>query len=108
MGRAGKEYLEFILERLSILGGIRYRAMMGEYILYYQGKVIGGLYDNRLLIKVVSSVLSYVSNPNLEVPYQGVKPMLLVDDEIFLTGLFQTMIAEVLTPRRRKKVESAE
>ncbi|MDQ8759451.1 TfoX/Sxy family protein [Streptococcus ruminantium] len=106
MGRAGKEYLEFILERLSILGGIRYRAMMGEYILYYQGKVIGGLYDNRLLVKVVSSVLSYVSNPNLEVPYQGVKPMLLVDDvddEIFLTGLFQTMIAEVLTPRRRKR-----
>ncbi|BDD39075.1 hypothetical protein GUT183_13130 [Streptococcus ruminantium] len=49
--------------------------MMGEYILYYQGKVIGGLYDNRLLVKVVSSVLSYVSNPNLEVPYQGVKPM---------------------------------
>ncbi|BBA92925.1 hypothetical protein SR187_6600 [Streptococcus ruminantium] len=49
--------------------------MMGEYILYYQGKVIGGLYDNRLLVKAVSSVLSYVSNPNLEVPYQGVKPM---------------------------------
>ena len=75
-----KEYLEFILEQLSDLEEISYRAMMGEYIIYYRGKVVGGIYDDRFLIKPTKSAVNMMPNADMELPYEGAKEMLLVDD----------------------------
>ena len=75
-----KEYLDFILEQLSELEDVTWRAMMGEYILYFEGKVIGGIYDNRLLVKDVPPVRLLVPDCRLELPYEGGKPMIAVDD----------------------------
>ena len=77
---SSKEYLTFALEQLSNLEGISYRAMMGEYILYFQDKIIGGIYDDRLLVKPVPSALSLMPSAEYELPYEGAKEMLLVDD----------------------------
>lgn len=101
---SGKEYLNFILEQLDDLENIKYRAMMGEYILYYNDKIVGGIYDDRLLVKPVKSALDYVSNIEYDLPYPGAKEMLLitkVDDKEYLTGLFMTMLAEL--PARKVK-----
>ena len=101
---SSKEYLNFILEQLDDLENIKYRAMMGEYILYYNDKIVGGIYDDRLLVKPVKSALDYVSNIEYDLPYPGVKEMLLiteVDDKEYLTGLFMTMLAEL--PARKVK-----
>ncbi len=76
---SSKEYLNFILEQLSTLDEISYRAMMGEYILYYKGKIVGGMYDDRLLVKPVKSAIDYMPNAEYELPYEGAKEMLLVD-----------------------------
>ena len=103
---SSKEYLEFILEQLSELDEITYRAMMGEYIIYYRGKIVGGIYDDRLLVKPVKSAISYMPTASYELPYEGAKEMLLVDEvdnKEFLTGLFNTMIDELPTPRPKKK-----
>ena len=75
-----KEYLDFILEQLSELDEITYRAMMGEYIIYYRGKVVGGIYDDRFLIKPVKSAMNMMPEAGLELPYEGAKEMLLVDN----------------------------
>ena len=75
-----KEYLEFVLEQLSELEEISSRAMMGEYILYYRGKVFGGIYDDRLLVKPVPAAVKMMPDAELELPYDGAKEMLLVDD----------------------------
>ena len=102
---SSKEYLNFILEQLDDLENIKYRAMMGEYILYYNDKIVGGIYDDRLLVKPVKSALDYVSNIEYDLPYPGAKEMLLineVDDKEYLTGLFITMLAE-LSARKVKK-----
>ena len=91
---SSKEYLQFILGQLSELEEINYRAMMGEFILYYRGKIVGGIYDDRLLIKPVSSAISYMPTISYELPYEGAKEMLLVDEvdsKQFLTGLFKAM-----------------
>ncbi len=101
---SSKEYLNFILEQLDDLENIKYRAMMGEYILYYNDKIIGGIYDDRLLVKPVQSALDYVSNIEYSLPYPEAKEMLLiteVDDKEYLTGLFMTMLAEL--PARKVK-----
>lgn len=101
-----KEYLGFILEQLSDLGDVAHRAMMGEYVLYYRGKVIGGIYNNRFLIKAVPSALSYMRNVTYELPYEGGKPMLLVDDvtdKPYLTGLLQAIYDELPQPAPKKK-----
>lgn len=101
---SSKEYLNFILEQLDDLENIKYRAMMGEYILYYNDKIVGGIYDDRLLVKPVKSALDYVSNIEYDLPYPGAKGMLLiteVDDKEYLTGLFMTMLAEL--PARKVK-----
>ena len=74
------EYLDFILEQLSELEDISYRAMMGEYIIYYRGKVVGGIYDDRFLVKPTKSAVSMMPNAEMELPYEGAKEMLLVDD----------------------------
>ena len=73
------DYLDFVLERLSIIDNITYRPMMGEYIIYHQGIVIGGIYDNRFLIKLTKSIIEMFPNPIKEIPYEGAKEMLLVD-----------------------------
>ena len=75
-----KEYLDFILEQISELEEITYRAMMGEYIIYYRGKIVGGIYDDRLLVKPVKSAISLMPDANYELPYEGAKEMLLVND----------------------------
>ena len=103
---SSKEYLDFILEQLSELEEIAYRAMMGEYIIYYHGKIVGGIYDDRLLVKPVKSAIEYMSNAEYELPYDGAKEMLLigdVDNKEFLTGLFETMYDELPEPKPQKK-----
>lgn len=103
---SSKEYLQFILEQLSDLEEINYRAMMGEYILYYRGKIIGGIYDDRLLVKPVKSAISYMPAAVYELPYDGAKEMLLVEDvdsKEFLSGLFNTMYDELPAPKPKKK-----
>lgn len=104
---SSKAYLDFVLEQLSELEEITYRAMMGEYILYYRGRVIGGIYDDRLLVKPVQSALSLMPTASYELPYEGAKEMLLVDNvdnKAFLTKLFDTMYGELPAPRKKKQV----
>ena len=99
-----KEYLDFILEQLSELDEITYREMMGEYIIYYRGKVVGGIYDDRFLIKPVKSAMNMMPEAGLELPYEGAKEMLLVDDvdnRAFLCELVQSMWEEL--PEKKKK-----
>ncbi|MBR6594335.1 MAG: TfoX/Sxy family protein [Clostridia bacterium] len=99
-----KEYLNFISEQLSELQGIRYRAMMGEYIIYYRDKIVGGIYDDRLLVKPVSSALALMPNASYELPYQGAREMLLVDNvdsREFLTRLFDAMYDELPAPKKK-------
>ena len=103
---SSKEYLEFILGQLSELEEITYRSMMGEFILYYRGKIIGGIYDGRLLVKPIKSAISYMPAASYELPYEGAKDMLLVDEvdsKEFLTGLFNAMYDELPTPKPKKK-----
>ena len=103
---SSKEYLEFILGQLSELDEITYRAMMGEFIIYYRGKIVGGIYDDRLLVKPIKAAISYISTATYELPYEGAKEMLLVDevDNIeFLTGLFNTIYEELPAPKPKKK-----
>ena len=102
---SSKEYLHYILEQLSSLEEITYRAMMGEFILYYRGKIIGGIYDDRLLVKPVKAALAAMPNAVYEPPYDGAKPMLLVeevDSKEFLTGLFTAMYSELPAPKSKK------
>lgn len=99
------EYLQFILEQLSDLDEISYRAMMGEYILYYRGKIVGGIYDDRLLVKPTASAVAYMKNPSYELPYEGAREMLLVDnvdDKSYLTGLFNAMYGDLPVPKTKK------
>jgi TfoX/Sxy family transcriptional regulator of competence genes len=103
---SSKEYLDFILGQLSELEDITYRAMMGEYIIYYKGKIVEGIYDDRLLVKPVKAAIVYMPTASYELPYDGAKEMLLVDevdDKEYLTGLFETMYAELPTPKPKKK-----
>ncbi len=100
-----KEYLDFILGQLSNLEEITYRTMMGEYIIYYRGKIVGGIYDDRLLVKPVESAIHYMPKVRYELPYDGAKEMLLaeeVDNREFLEGLFQAMYDELPNPKRKK------
>ena len=75
-----KKYLEYILDQLSGLDDISYRAMMGEYIIYYRGKVVGGIYDDRFLVKPVKAAMAMMPDADMELPYEGAKKMLLVDN----------------------------
>ena len=102
---SSKEYLTFILEQLSDLEGISYRAMMGEYIIYYREKIVGGIYDDRLLVKPVEFAIHYMAKVQYELPYDGAKEMLLVeevDNRKFLEGLFQVMYDELPNKKRKK------
>lgn len=100
-----KEYLDFILGQLSNLEEITYRAMMKEYILYYRRKIVGGIYDDRLLVKPVETAIRYMPKVRYELPYDGTKEMLLVDEvdnREFLEGLFQVMYDELPNPKKKK------
>lgn len=99
-----KEYFEYIKEQLSLSEGITYRAMMGEYIIYYREKIVGGIYDDRLLVKPVGVAVSLMPNARRELPYEGAKEMLSVDDvddKEFLAKLFSAMYAELPFPQKR-------
>ena len=102
---SSKGYLDFILEQLSGLDDISYRAMMGEYIIYYRGKVVGGIYDDRFLVKPTKSALATMPNADMELPYEGAKEMLLVDDvenREFLRELLEAMYEELPAPKKKK------
>ena len=102
---SSKEYLDFILEQLSDLEDITYRPMMGEYILYYRGKLIGGIYDDRFLVKPVKSAVTMMPDARMELPYDGAKEMLLVedvDDREFLQKLVRAMYPDLPASKKRK------
>ena len=103
---SSNEYLDFILGQLSELEEITYRAMMGEFIIYYRGKIVGGIYDDRLLVKPVKSAISYMQTAPYELPYEGAKEILLVDEvdnKEFLTGLFHAMYDELPARLQNRK-----
>ena len=94
---SSKEFLQFILEQLCGLDDISYRPMMGEYIIYYRGKIVGGIYDDRLLVKKTKSALELMPAAICDFPYEGAKEMLLVDEidnKEFLAKLFEAMYKE--------------
>lgn len=100
-----KAYLDFILDQLSGLDEITYRAMMGEYIIYYRGRIVGGVYDDRFLVKPTKSAVAMMPDAERELPYEGAKEMLLVDnvdDREFLQKLLEAMYKELPAPNSRK------
>ena len=102
---SSKDYLEFVLEQLSDLEEISYKAMMGEYIIYYRGKIVGGIYDDRFLVKPVKSAAEMMPHADRELPYEGAKEMLLVDDiedRGFLRELLEAMYDELPAPRKKR------
>ena len=102
---SSKEYLDFILEQLSGLENIAYRAMMGEFIIYYRGRIIGGIYDDRFLVKPTKAALDKMPDADREIPYEGAKEMLLVDNvdnREFLAELLTAMYGELPTPKKKK------
>jgi len=101
-----KDYLDYILEQLSGLEDITWRKMMGEYLLYYRGKLVGGLYDDRFLVKPVEAARTRIPGAVYEPPYDGAKAMLLVedvDDRAFLEALITAMFEELPAPRAKNK-----
>lgn len=101
---SSKDYLDFILEQLSELEEITHRAMMGEYVLYYRGRVFGGIYDDRFLVKPTKSAKAMMPDANMELPYDGAKEMLLVDDvdnKEFLRELVEAMYEELPAPKKK-------
>ncbi|MBR5981672.1 MAG: TfoX/Sxy family protein [Firmicutes bacterium] len=103
---SSKEYLDFILDQLSGLDGVSYRAMMGEYIIYFRGRIPGGIYDDRFLVKPVPAALALLPDAEREIPYDGGKEMLLVDnvdDRFFLQELLEAMYDELPAPKKRKR-----
>ena len=99
-----KAYLDFILDQLSEAGDVSCRPMMGEYVLYYRGKVIGGIYDDRFLVKSVPSAAALMPHAQKELPYDGAKEMLLVDDvddRAFLRALLEAMYPQLPEPKKK-------
>ena len=103
---SSKEYLEFIMEQLSGLNGITSKQMMGEYILYINGRIFGGIYDDRFLVKQTKSATAMMPDADRELPNEGAKEMLLVDNvdnRDFLTELVTAMYDELPAPKPKKK-----
>ncbi len=99
-------YFEFVLEQISGLDGVTYRAMMGEYIIYYRGKIVGGIYDDRFLVKETASSKAMMPDAAREIPYDGAKEMLLVeeiDNREFLRELIEAMYQELPETKKRAK-----
>ena len=101
---SSKEYLEYVLDLLSGLDDITYRAMMGEYVLYYRGKVFGGIYDDRFLVKPTKTAIELMPDAERELPYEGGKEMLLVDsdDRDFIKELVEAMHDELPAPKKKR------
>lgn len=102
---SSKDYLEYVLDQLLSLNDISYRAMMGEYIIYYQGKIVGGIYDDRFLVKPTKSALDLMPDASRKLPYEGAKEMLLVediDDRASLNELLNAMVDELRAPKKKK------
>lgn len=101
---SSKDYLEYVLEQLCAVDGISHRAMMGEYIIYCQGKVIGGIYDDRFLIKQTPSAKRIIPDAPLELPYDGAKEMLLVDvdNRELLAELIPAVASDLPAPKKKK------
>ena len=102
---SSKEYLDFILEQLSGLENVTWKAMMGEYIIYWRGKIVGGIYDDRFLVKPTKSAVAMMPDAERELPYEGAKEMLLadVDNREFLEELLEAMYDELPAPKQKKK-----
>lgn len=103
---SSKEYLEYLLGQLSALEGVTHRAMMGEYILYVDGKIVGGVYDDRLLVKPTPAAVRLMPDAPRELPYEGAKEMLLVeevDDREFLAALITAVAADLPAPKKKRK-----
>ena len=103
---SSKDYLAFIMDQLLLLDDVSYRAMMSEYIIYYRGKVIGGIYDDRFLVKDTKAARNLMPDAELELPYEGAKEMILVDEvdnREFLRDLFDAMYPELPSPKPKKK-----
>lgn len=102
---SSKEYLNFIIDQLCGLEEISYRAMMGEYIIYYRGMVVGGIYDDRFLVKPTKSASAMMPNAEMQLPYEGAKGMLLVDNvdnREFLRELLEAMYGELADTRKKR------
>lgn len=102
---SSKDYLAFIMDQLSLLDDVSYRAMMSEYIIYYRGKVIGGIYDDRFLVKDTKAAREIMPDAELELPYEGAKEMLMVDNvdnREFLRELFEAMYPELPNVKKKK------
>ena len=100
---SSKEYLNFIMEQLSLLNGVTFKAMMGEYIIYYKGRIVGGIYDDRFLVKPTRSARRMMPDAPFEIPYEGAKEMIAVenvDDRTFLKELFVAMADELPAPKK--------
>ena len=107
---SSKEYLEFIIDSLSLVEGITSRKMMGEYILYCKGKIFGGIYDDRFLVKPTKSALAKMPEAKREFPYEGAKAMLLVENvenREFLKELVIGMWEELPKPKTIPKMEDS-
>ncbi len=101
-----KEYLDYILEQLSSTEGVTFRPMMGEYILYYKGRIFGGIYDDRFLVKPVTAAKRLLPDAPLETPYEGAKDMLLVeetDNRELLAELLEASYPELPEPKKKRK-----
>ena len=102
---SSKEYLDFVLEQLSELDDISYKSMMGEFIIYYRRKIVGGVYDDRFLVKPVKAAKDMMPEAELDLPYEGAKEMLLVDNlenKEFLRDLLKTMYDDLPVPKKKK------
>ena len=112
---SSKEYLEYVLDQLSPLRDVSYRAMMGEFILYCRGRIVGGIYDDRLLVKPTASAKRLMPAAPRELPYEGAKEMLMVndlenkeflvenvDDRDFLCGLLDAVAGETPAPKKKR------
>ena len=99
------QYLEFVLDLLGELDDVAHRKMMGEYVLYYRGKVIGGIYDDRFLLKVTPASSRLLPEAPRAIPYEGAKEMLLVEveDRDVLRDVVDAMWVEVPAPKKRNK-----
>ena len=103
---SSKEYLDFIMEQLSGLEDVSWKAMMGEYIIYYRGRIVGGIYDDRFLVKPVKSAVAMMPDAGRELPYEGAKEMLLVDNvenRDVLRELLEGMYDELSAPKKKRK-----
>ena len=100
---SSNSYLEYVLDLLSGLDGITYRPMMGEYMLYYRGRIFGGIYDDRFLVKPVKTAIEMMPDAEYEIPYEDAKEMLLIDteDREFLTELIEKMYPELPAPKKK-------